>query len=106
MKTIKEMHLPPSIMYPFVKLGARIFGRFNIDETSPIEAIKKCKLPIILIHGDTDDFVPCYMSKNVYEVCTSTKRLVFINNAGHGIAYLVDPKKYLDEIEDFFSYTK
>lgn len=106
MKTIKEMHLPPSIMYPFVKLGARIFGRFNIDETSPIEAIKKCKLPIIFIHGDADDFVPCYMSKNVYEACTSTKQLVFINNAGHGIAYLVDSKKYLDEIEDFFNYTK
>jgi hypothetical protein len=46
------------------------------------------------------------MSRNVYEVCTSTKRLVFINNAGHGIAYLVDSKKYLDELEDFFSYTK
>ena len=105
-KTIKEMHLPANIMYPFVKLGARIFGRFNLEENSPIEAIKNCKLPIIFIHGKADDFVPCYMSKNVYDVCPSTKQIVFIENAGHGIAYLVDPKKYLDELENFFSYTK
>ena len=105
-KTIKEMHLPANIMYPFVKLGARIFGRFNLEENSPIEAIKNCKLPIFFIHGKADDFVPYYMSKNVYDVCPSTKQIVFIENAGHGIAYLVDPKKYLDELENFFSYTK
>ena len=77
-KTIKEMHLPANIMYPFVKLGARIFGRFNLEENSPIEAIKNCKLPIFFIHGEADDFVPCYMSKNVYDVCPSIKQIVFI----------------------------
>jgi len=105
-KTIKEMKLPPKIFYPFVKLGARLFGGFNLEETSPLEAIKKCKIPIIFIHGDKDDFVPCNMSLNVYDLCTSTKKIVFIKNAGHGIAYLVDPKTYLNELEEFFSYTK
>ena len=104
--TIKNMKLPPKIFYPFVKLGARLYGRFNLEEISPIEAIQKCKLPIMFIHGDTDDFVPSYMSQNVYDACNSTKKIVFIKNAGHGIAYLVEPKQYIDELEDFFSYTK
>lgn len=104
--TIKKMHLPASILYPFVKLGARLFGGFNLEEIKPIEAIKKCKLPIIFIHGDKDDFVPTYMSTNLYNACTSNKKIVYIKDAGHGIAYLVDPFKYLQEVEEFFAYTK
>ena len=45
--TIKNMKLPPKIFYPFVKLGARLYGRFNLEEISPVEAIKHCKLPIL-----------------------------------------------------------
>ena len=105
-KTIKEMKLPPKIFYPFVKLGARIYGGFNLEEISPLEAMKKCKLPIIFMHGTKDSIVPAYMSKNVYDLCQSTKRLVYIEGSDHGIAYLVDPEKYVSELEDFFSYTK
>ena len=30
------------------------------------------------------------------------KKLVLIDNAEHGISYLVDPDKYLKEARDFF----
>jgi len=31
----EDMHLPPAVFFPFVKLGARLFGRFDIDDASP-----------------------------------------------------------------------
>ena len=103
-KCIKDMHLPANILYPFVKLGAKIYGRFNLEETDPIESIKKCKLPIIFIHGDKDDFVPHNMSLKLYEACNSLKHMVSIKNAGHGISYLADPDLYVEDLNNFFKY--
>lgn len=100
-KVIKQIKLPPFIFYPFVKLGAKIFGRFNLEAYSSIEAVKNAKVPIIFFHGDTDTLVPYEMSNNLYELCNQKKRLVIIPNAGHGVAYLVDPDKYIQEFEDF-----
>lgn len=101
-KVIKEMRLPANILYPFARLGARIFGGFNLDEFAPVEQVKKSKVPTIFFHGDHDDFVPCEMSKRNFEACAAEKRLVIIGGAGHGIAYPVDKEYYLKEAKEFF----
>ena len=101
-KTIKEMGLPPKLIYPFAKLGARIFGRFNLDEISPEEAVKHCKVPVIFFHGEDDDYVPCEMSRISYEACASRKKLVTVPGAGHGLSYPVDPELYLSSVREFF----
>ena len=100
-KTIKEMHLPPALAYPFVKLGAKLYGKFNLDELNPVDAVKKCKVPVIFFHGENDDFVPCEMSKINYEACKSIKRLVLVEGAGHGLSYCVAPERYLQELKSF-----
>ena len=104
--TIKNMKLPENIFYPFVKLGAKIFGKFNLEETSPFEAVKNSKVPIIFIHGENDSIVPCHMSKKLYEACSSIKKLVTIENAEHGVSYLVNPDLYISELNDFFKDIK
>ena len=101
---IKQMKLPESLAYPFVKLGAKIYGKFNLEESSPIEALKTCKVPVLFFHGDTDDYVPCEMSVKNYEACASRKKLVVIKGAGHGLAYVVDKEKYLKELKEFFDF--
>lgn len=102
-KTAKEMGFPPTLTYPFIKLGGRIFGHFNVDELSPLEAMKKCKLPVIFFHGDCDDFVPYEMSERNFEMCASErKKLVAIEGAGHGVAYPVDEETYLAALAEFF----
>ena len=37
-EVIKQMGLPPKVSYPFVKLGAKLFGGFDLDSGSAIEA--------------------------------------------------------------------
>jgi len=46
-KVIRQIGLPAKIMYPFVKLGARIYGHFNLEETSPVEDIIE-KVPTLI----------------------------------------------------------
>jgi len=99
---IRQMGLPAELAYPFVKLGARIYGHFNLEETSPVEAVKNCKLPVIFFHGEADDYVPCEMSRENFESCASKKRLVTIPGAGHGLSYPAAPEVYLQALREFF----
>jgi fermentation-respiration switch protein FrsA (DUF1100 family) len=99
---MKKMGVPSGLGYPFVKLGARLFGGFDPDETSPVEAVKRCKVPVIFYHGETDDFVPCAMSRKNFEACVSRKALVTIPGAGHGLCYPVARDRYVQTLGEFF----
>ena len=101
-KVIQEMKLPPKLLYPFVKLGAKLFGHVDLEECSPIEGMRNAKIPVIFFHGDTDDFVPFEMSVQNFEACITKKRFVTVEGAGHGLAYPKDPARYCTELNDFF----
>lgn len=100
---IKQLKLPAAPLYPLVRLGALIFGGFDPNQADATEAMKHSRLPIIFYHGDTDDFVPCEMSRINYDACTAPKRLVIIPGAGHGLCYPVDPDGYVAALKEFES---
>lgn len=104
-KVIRDMGLLDNLAYPFVKLGAKLFGHFDLDSVTSVESVKQNQKPTIFFHGETDAYVPCQMSITNYEACASPKRLVTIPNAGHGLCYLVAPEQYLQEMQDFFCNT-
>lgn len=97
-KVVRQAHLPADLLYPLVRLGAKIYGKFDPEERSPLEAVKKCTVPVIFVHGESDDFVPCDMSRENYEACAAPKRLFTIPGAGHGLSYLVDREGYLSAL--------
>ena len=102
-KVIREMKLPPNLLYPFVKLGARLYGGFDLDEFSPIEQVKKSKIPTIFVHGDKDFFVPLEMSVKNFEASNASKKeLYIVEGAAHGLAYVVAGDGYLDKLHEFF----
>ena len=102
-KVVSDIHLPADFLYPFVKLGAKLFGHFDLDELSPIEQVKKSKIPTIFVHGEIDDLVPTQMSERNYEACAApVKKLLFIKDANHGLAFPVAREGYLDALREFF----
>ena len=86
--------MPPKLLYPFVKLGARLFGHFDLEEAAAVESMKNCRLPVFFIHGEDDRFVPCDMSRRCYEACVGPKYLFTIPDAGHDMGYLMDTDGY------------
>ena len=100
-KVGKDMHYPPKLMYPFVKLGARIYGHFDLEESSAVEAVTKTKLPVLLMHGLADDFVPCDMSHLIKSAGGDNVRLHTFEHAGHGLCYMVDPERYEKIVIEF-----
>ncbi len=101
-RVIGSWRLPADLFYPVVKLGAKLFGKFDLDETSPIESMKHCRIPVLFFHGEGDTFVPPQMSLANYEACTARKRLVTVKNAGHALSFPSDKEQYCREIHAFF----
>ena len=101
-KVLRDMKLPFWMFYPFIKLGARIFGGFSLESNSPMEAVKRSQIPMIFVHGDHDDFVPCEMSEQLYKSCASEiKDLHIVKDAGHGLAFPVERDAYIASLAEF-----
>ena len=67
-----------------------------------LDALKENRIPILFIHGKADHYVPHEMTLQNYEACTSEKRLVLVEGAGHGTSYLQDKPLVEKELADFF----
>lgn len=91
----KKMHIPPKIGMPFVKLGARLFGNLKLSG-GPEEAVKNTNVPILIIHGEDDRFVPYSMSRLIHSANPDMITLETFPNAAHGISYITDPERYAD----------
>lgn len=103
-KVIRDMKLPADLAYPFVKLGARIFGHFDLEEVTPMDAVKHCRIPVFFAHGEADDYVPCEMTRRNYECCKAPKKLLTVPKAAHGVSYIVAPDDYIRVLQETMSY--
>ena len=97
----KKMKFPTAFTKFFVPLGARIFGGFDIRQTDAIRAVKKASVPILIIHGEDDRFVPAAMSEQVRQVNPSLVRRHTFPGAGHAMSYLVDTERYWQIVSEF-----
>ena len=100
-KVCADMHYPVLLCRPFIHLGALIFGHFRLNALTAKEAVQHARVPILLIHGEDDHFVPCSMSYDIAQHSSAPVRIETFPHADHGLSYLVDPLRYEYVIYDF-----
>ena len=104
---IKRRGMPPSLIYPFAVLGARIYGGFNTKEADVVSAIpKNSGIPVLLIHGEADDFVPSYMSDRIK--AQDRGDLISYHTfpgALHGYSFFSDTERYVSLLNGFLEKT-
>lgn len=100
-EVMNQLRLPGKLGYPFLRLGAKVFGRFDPEEASPREALKHSRYPILLIHGEDDRFVPCTMSHENHEACSAVKDILTVPKAGHGMSFYADTRAYEAAVSKF-----
>ncbi len=68
---------------------------YDIFRASAEEQLKKAEKPILMIHGENDNFVPFSMLEKVYRAAASTeKEMLAIPGAGHGTCCCTEPDLY------------
>lgn len=82
-------------------LFARVLAGFSFYERDTRKSLRNSRLPILLVHGIGDDFVPCEMTEQAYKACTSEKEIFLVENAGHGTSYLYDTPGYRKRVMAF-----
>jgi len=94
---------PPALTMPYVHLAARVLGGFRLRACSALEAVTQAKIPILLIHGEADNFVPCDMSRAIREACASECTLLTFPGAEHGTSFLADAGRYRTALQTFMA---
>ena len=94
-------HLPAIPTIWVTDILARIFAGFSLREQDTRRSLTKNRLPIIMVHGIDDGFVPCEMTKSGYAACTGEKQLLLVEGADHGVSFLVARDKYTAMITRF-----
>lgn len=100
-ETIRSMRLPVEPTYLIVRLSARLFGHFDLEESGPLRAMKKLEIPILFIHGTKDSVVPPFMNEELYKNCVANKERVWIEGADHANSALTDYETYKEAVLGF-----
>lgn len=57
-------------------------------------SLAEARVPVLLIHGTEDRFVPVEMTYENYMACAGPRRLLIVPGAGHAMSYYVDKEAY------------
>ena len=97
----KLFNLPSFPILNIANLAVKIKAGYFLNEASPIDSVKKAKVPIMFIHGDKDTFVPFYMLDELYNACNTEKSKLVVKEASHAHAEDENPDLYWSEIDKF-----
>ena len=100
-KVSSDMGFPEWLFRLPTRLAARIHAGFNLGAASPERAIRNSALPLLLIHGDADGYVPHWMSRDIYEARPEGTVHITFAGADHARSYVTDTEKYKKAIQDF-----
>ena len=97
----KRLHLPTAPMLPLMDLWTRALAHFSLYETDTKKAVAKTQLPLLLVHGTGDTFVPHECTLRNAEVYTGKRNVVLVENAPHGFSYVIETARCQETLRDF-----
>lgn len=101
-KELKEDYGLPA--FPLLYVASYWCGEsyeWDFREASALEQVRKCRLPMLFIHGDRDDYVPTRMVYPLYDAKQGEKELWVVQGAAHAKSYRDNPEAYRDKVARF-----
>lgn len=94
-------HLPAFPMIQIASLVNRKKAGYGLDECNAAREVRKAKVPILLIHGSADTFVPSSMCEKIYRNCAPGTQKLIVKGAAHGESYYKDTEAYENALTGF-----
>ncbi len=97
----RDYHLPSFPIMNFCDMLCSKKAGYKFRDYSTLTALQNTDRPVLLIHGENDNFVPTWMTEKNYEVCASPKEKLLVKNAGHGASYYENKEEYENAVTAF-----
>ncbi len=97
-------HFPPCFIMPFLRSYAKRYAGFDIKSVDTRTVLSKIDLPVLLIHGGKDRFVPPYMSEQ-NAAAAKNSRLLILKSAKHAKSHYTAREEYEQAVSDFIEKT-
>lgn len=95
-------HIPKYPFFPIAKVIIKVRAGFWIDDVVPMEGAIKSHTPILFIHGLEDNYIPCAMSKDMYDVNHKNRELYLAPKAKHAESCEKNHEEYEEVLMDFW----
>ncbi len=90
-------------VYPFIRLWIKFLGGYDTDTIQVGKTAANSTAPILLMHGEADDYIPYCQSKEIEKLCPMVQELHIIQGAAHVGCFEVDPIHYKHVLQQFLS---
>ena len=85
----------------FMNFFSRVLAGYDFKSVSSPCEIAKSSLPLLIIHGQKDRYVPCAMSQVIYNARQDSTELVLFEEATHARSHLSYTEKYISALRVF-----
>ncbi|MBR2099909.1 MAG: alpha/beta hydrolase [Eubacterium sp.] len=92
----------PLAFFLFNRMNKRL-AKFDLKDTDVRTSVSQARVPMLFVHGDTDDFVPTRMVYELYDLCPTEKDLLIVKGAAHAESILIGSEKYKAKLNEFIN---
>ena len=93
--TLEDM--AKSLTYPWLPVGLLLTQKFD-----SMSKMAKVKLPVLVVHGAADRFVPARFSEALYQAAAGPKKLLLIDGATHNNSMRTGALQYRRALAELF----
>lgn len=88
-------------LLPVIDIALRLIAGYGMEEGDTRRSLRGTNLPVLLVHGTGDTFVPSRMSEENHAANPEKCRLILVEGAEHGQSYIVETERCQKELAAF-----
>ncbi len=96
-----QYHLPAFPILNIADKWVQDRAGYRLAQCNNACEVKKCQVPVLLIHGDADNFVPSRMCREIYDNCPGEKDILIVHGAGHAECFYKAKDQYEEKLTEF-----
>jgi hypothetical protein len=89
-----------SMTYPWLPLQLLLSQKFD-----SLEKISQVHMPVLIVHGTDDRYVPSRFSQKLFEAATGKKKLLLVEGGTHNNSMMVGESAYRQAFSELFGWT-
>ncbi|USS88047.1 alpha/beta hydrolase [Fructilactobacillus hinvesii] len=100
---LKTMFKMPSFpILPLASIYSKVLAKYDFQKANTKQTLKNNQIPLFIIHGDEDQFVPTrFAYQNYRNDKGEHKEIWIVKGAGHAQARSVNPDEYQQRTQEF-----